>query len=228
MYRCFLARAAWLLGVALALAVNTASALESFYDSDCTASGCHNAVTATNTRTCTGCHYHASHPTVNGIVDVTSFNLKVTTDKTSYTVGDTITVSVSGGNKSNDSWFRLRLYDAKDTILASCNRSTVGGCSLSTKLTARAQSGMSSLKVGWFGNTSREKMNAVYASGSGGTTNVGAPSGHVEEVLTTNTFIVSDAAPAPAASSSSSGGGGSIDVFVLLAALFGAGRSRRR
>jgi hypothetical protein len=235
MFRCLAARVAWWLGLALACVVNAAYANAPLYGTYCTS--CHGAITPTNTDTCTGCHYHATHPAAiaGGAADVTKFNFAATTDKSTYTVGDTITVSLSGGNKLESTWVRLRLYDANGTMLSDCNRFSAGGCTFATKLTARAQSGMTQLRVGWYGNTISEKPNAVYAPAAGGETRTSTQANHIEEVIATNSFVVNEPAPAPApaptpagTTDDSAGGGGSLDVFVLLAALFGAGRARRR
>lgn len=220
MFRRILAVAPWCLGLTLACIANVATANSAYYDSDC--ASCHGAAPA-NPRTCTGCHYHATHPASGtGVVDVTQFNLVATTDKTSYTTGENITVTLSGGNKSEESWVRLRLYAVNGTPL----NTTCTQCSFTSTLTTRAVAGMTRLRVGWYGNKFREHVNAVYANNSGGTTiDSTTQANHTEEIVPTNLFTVTDAPPS---GDTGGGGGGSFDVFVLLAALFGAGRARRR
>lgn len=225
MFRRVLAIAPWCLGLTFACIANVATANSAYYDSDC--ASCHGAAPA-SPRTCTGCHYHATHPASGtGVVDVTQFNLVATTDKTSYTTGETITVRLTGGNKSEESWTRLRLYAVNGTAL---NTTCTPRCSFTYALTTRAVAGMTRLRVGWYGNESREHANAVYASNSGGTTiDSTTQSNHTEEIVPTNLFTVTDAAPTGnTGGATGGGGGGSFDVFVLLAALFGAGRARRR
>ncbi len=229
MFRCGLAKAAWFLGFVLAGMVTVATASQSYYDTEC--SSCHGAAPA-NPRTCTGCHYHATHPATNSGVDVTQFNLTATVNPTTYKVGDTISVTVAGGNNATASWMRLRLLDANGTQLNACDHTTVGGCGIGKTLTTRAVAGMTQLKVAWYGNKAHEHANAVYARDKGGqtvdSTSMSSPN-HTEETILTNTFSVTDTAPAGGGSAAAGGGGGgSLDLFGLLVALFGAGRARRR
>jgi hypothetical protein len=240
MFRCLAAKAAWWLGLVLACFVNAANATQTLYDNNCTGSGCHKVGTSMTDRTCTGCHYHAAHPNGNFTVDVTQFNLAATVDKSTYQVGDTITVTVSGGNRPDGGWVRAKLYDANGTALNSCDPASnftdpsgPATCVLPITLTTRAQSGMSQLRVGVFVNK-YEKTNGatpVFAQTQGGQTiDSTSPANHAEERVTTNSFTVTEPAPAPApaGNTASASGGGSFDAFVLLAALFGAGRARRR
>jgi hypothetical protein len=81
-----------------------------FSDRGCT--GCH---TSPVVATCNGCHHHGNS------------SLSAATDKTSYTAGETVTATLSGG--SRDGWIRAILYDQNNVQIAvsSGNASGKGG-----------------------------------------------------------------------------------------------------
>ncbi len=178
--------------------------------------------------TCNGCHGHGTHGT--SVKD--SMNLVATADKTSYAPGDDISVTLTGGYKASG-WVRVNVYDSKGVLLVSnktdCphNASSYAAtCDLPVTLKTRAQAGMTNLYVAWMGNE-YDEPNAIKGAPLTSVIGVGkraasggAPTGHVEEVVLTNTFVVAEAA-APAA-----GGGGSWDL--LLSAFIALSFLRRR
>ena len=83
-----------------------ASASPGFYDENC--SGCHGA-----TDTCAGCHSHGTHPNNSK----NSINVSATTDQATYSSGETVTVSVTGGYRGG--WVRAKLWD-KDCSTEAC------------------------------------------------------------------------------------------------------------
>ena len=191
---------------------------------NCASSRCHFISTSVAVPpTCNGCHGHGTHgsSTTKG-----SMNLAATTNKTSYAPGDDISVTLSGGYRPS-SWVRVNVYASNGTLLVSnktdCphnSSSYAASCDLPVTLKTRAVSGMTNLYVGWVGNEYDPDgaAGAPIASGIG----VGmraaplpAPTGHVEEVVLTTTFSVTETA-APA----SGGGGGSLD-WALLSGLIG-------
>ena len=62
---------------------------------------------------CAGCHAHGVHPDR----DKNSINVTATTDKATYTVGETVIVSITGSYRSG--WVRTKLWD-KDCSAVGC------------------------------------------------------------------------------------------------------------
>jgi len=162
-------------------------------------------------------------------------NLAATTDKTSYVVGDDISVTLTGGYKPAGwvaGWVRVNVYASNGTLLVSNSpecphnaTSYAATCDLPVTLKARAVAGMTNLYVGWMGHendTSGASTGAAITTAIGVGKRAAAQLQHIEEVVLTSTFSVAEAAPA-----SSSGGGGSFD-WLLLSGLMGMSFLRRK
>jgi hypothetical protein len=109
-----------------------------FTDRGCT--GCHASPVAA---TCNGCHHHGNS------------GLSAATDKTSYTPGETVTATLSGGSESG--WIRAILYDQNNVQIAisSGNASGMGGSTaFPAPLSAPAPStpGTYTWQMAYFGN----------------------------------------------------------------------------
>ncbi|MBI3775857.1 MAG: hypothetical protein HY273_09950, partial [Gammaproteobacteria bacterium] len=170
-------------------------------------------------------------------------NLAVKTDKSSYVVGDSIKVTLSGGMQPlSTGWVGIRVYDKNGTEVSKrirdthCTRipgdSTTPCDLLPLDLFITAQAGWTELYVAWAGNATDDTVNnavkgaAVTAPISAGNRvlkdKIGNDiAGHVEEILKVS-FAVTDAAP-----SSGGGGGGSLDL-ALLSGFFGLSFLRRK
>lgn len=188
--------------------------------------GCH-----TPPVTCTGCHGHGTHDTMAK----STMNLVATTEKNSYVVGDDISVTLSGGYKPtgwSSGWLRVNVYASNGTLLVSNSAdcpynasSYPANCDLPVTLKTRAVSGMTNLYVAWMGNefdkTGAAQGTSISAIGVGKrAAPLPAPTGHVEEIVLTNTFSVTTA------SESGGGGGGSLD-WVFISGLLGLRLLRR-
>jgi hypothetical protein len=88
-----------LIAAALLVSAGGASALPSFFSSNCALSGCH----TNDTPTCNGCHHHRG-------------SLTATKDQAQYYPGQTVTVTLNGGTQSG--WIRGILYDAQNVEIA--------------------------------------------------------------------------------------------------------------
>lgn len=134
----------------LVLGIPEARAVPSFYDSNC--AGCHGAVTATNPGTCNGCHSHGTHTQIAG----SDINITGITDKSSYAPGESVSVTVTGGNRSG--WVRAVLFDENlNEVARSSCPGGMGGCTTSVfpaTLTAPAPAvaGTYTWAVAWYGN----------------------------------------------------------------------------
>ena len=137
-------------------------AYSSYFSSNC--AGCHASPVTTS---CNGCHHHGAR------------NLKGTTDKTSYTPGETVSVTISGGSQSG--WIRAILYDQNNqqVAISGGNASGMGhSTTFPAVLTAPAPTtpGTYTWKAAWYGNSfDTNNMNA---------------SSHAEEAVSTNSFTV--------------------------------------
>lgn len=171
----------------LAFWMPEASARSGFYSTFC--ADCHASVTST---TCAGCHGHGVHS------DSSKSDMNVTgvTDKTTYSPGETVSVTIDGGYRSG--WVRAILYDQNMTELARSTGPTGmgGGASFPITLTAQAPTtgGTYTWNVSWYGN--QYDLAEV-----GGTTFFGPRwtpdpnnANHGEEIVSTNAFTVSAAA----------------------------------
>ena len=122
--------------VAIALLLgSTASAYSSYYGTSC--QSCHGAVS-----TCAGCHAHGVHSS-SAKADI---NLTGTTDKTSYTAGEAVIVTIDGGYRSG--WVRAILFDQSGAELI---RST-GDFPITLSAPAPSVGGTYTWQVAWYGN----------------------------------------------------------------------------
>jgi len=222
--------------------MSDASAFESFFSSEgCDAAGCHDGVAPTTIPTCNGCHAHGTHS--NSAKD--NLNFTAITDATAYNVGDTITIDIDGGYRTD--WVRVTVYDGSGNVVAqskgTCDSTTSSGnaCSngdsMSISLTATANTtGTQMWTAAWYGNSND------IGSSSGGVNGTQAMSvaeqgwlpdatnaNHGEEIVTIAAFTVSDPgtggatpapAPAPTTATTSSGGGSlswPLIVLILIA-----------
>jgi hypothetical protein len=173
-----------------------ARATPSLYSSNCVS--CHSAAT----NTCDGCHAHGTHSS-GAKSDI---NIKGTTDKTSYSPGSTVTVTVNGGYETG--WVRVVLLDQnlKELSRSSCPGG-VGGCttkSFPVTLTAAAPAtaGTYVWAVAWYGH-SYDITGASFGSGNSSTLKAGfftpdaSNSNHGYQTVALPAFTVS-AASVPA------------------------------
>ncbi len=171
----FAAAAALLLMLCMA---SSAHAYPSFFDSSC--AGCH----SDDTVTCAGCHFHGAHSNK----DASNINVTGTTDKSSYSPGETVQVTVDGGWQSG--WVRAILYDenGSETARSSGPGGSGSGDSFPIVLSAPAPAAPGSYQwsVSWYGNQ-YDKGGAIFGSWFADTSNPG----HGEEIVATNSFEVS-------------------------------------
>jgi len=167
---------------ALAVSAPDAQGYGSLYDSECQT--CHGS-----TRTCAGCHAHGVHSN-NSKSDL---NLTADTDKTTYSPGEAMTVTVDGGYRGN--WVRVILYDETGTeITRSTGPSGIGGgAALPVVLDATAPltPGTYTYTASWYGN-----QYDIVGAYFGPNWTPSANPGHGEEKVSTNSFdVVGAAAP---------------------------------
>jgi hypothetical protein len=193
------------LAVALSWAAQ-ARALPNYYSNGvgstqaCTA--CHSPTVST----CNGCHAHGTHGSSSKI----SINLVASTDKATYTPGETVTVTVTGGYQSG--WVRVNLYDQDMVQLArsSCPGG-LGGCTTSVlpatlTATAPATPGTYTWRAAWYGNV-HEAASGFTSPACGATVtppcsrqdpnNAGAGAVHGEEIVAVSQFTVAAVATGP-------------------------------
>lgn len=161
----------------------------SYYTTYC--APCHSS--ATTASTCAGCHAHGTHSSSSK----SDVNLKATTDKTNYAPGETVSVTITGGYRSG--WVRAILYDQNGTEVKRSTGPTGmgGGTSFPIVLTALASAaaGTYTSKAAWYGNE--------YDLGDRGGTTFFGPNwmpepnnpNHGREIVSTNSFTVTAAAP---------------------------------
>jgi hypothetical protein len=113
-----------------------AGAQSSYYTSK-NCSSCHGS-----TSTCNGCHSHGVHSSPAG----SDINLKATPNKTTYAPGESMQVTLTGGNKTG--WFRATLFDQTGAEVVRARTS------FPATLTATAPSAAGSYtwKMAWYGN----------------------------------------------------------------------------
>jgi predicted CxxxxCH...CXXCH cytochrome family protein len=123
-----------------------ALASDTFFEQKCAA--CHPS-SATGP-TCAGCHSHGVH----GTTARNEINFQGTTSKTSYAAGETVTVTLNGGNQGG--WLRTTLVDQNGLELGRTTGPNTmgGGPALPVTLSGPAPSatGMYTWQVRWFGN----------------------------------------------------------------------------
>ena len=172
--------------------------------------------------TCNGCHAHGTHSSsVKNDINITA-----TTDNSTYNVGDTISITVNGGYKSD--WVRVNVYDDTGTLVAqskgACDAtiSSVMACaegdSLPVTLTATASStGTQIWTASWYGNINDGTGSAGGISSaqsiSAGVTDTGwledlnNPE-HGEEIIVIAAFTVNDPNAGSGGGTGGSTGGG--------------------
>ncbi|HEU4382595.1 MAG TPA: choice-of-anchor D domain-containing protein [Anaeromyxobacteraceae bacterium] len=185
-----------------------AYAISSYYTNNC--AGCHGS----SVNTCNGCHAHGTH----GDSSKSSINLSAVTDKTSYSPGEAMTVTVTGGYRNG--WVRVILLDQNmaQIGIASCPGGE-GGCTTSVfpitfprpgaTLTAPTTPGTYTFAAAWYGNgfdaggasfgsgTSATLRPGFFTPDSGNSVPVeGVDTPHGWQTVATNSFTVT--APAVA------------------------------
>lgn len=171
---CAVAVATWMSGTP------TADARSSYWSANC--SSCH------ATSTCNGCHSHGTH-SGSAKSDV---NITGVTNKTSYSGGETVTVTMNGGYKTGP--FRAILYNQSMQEV-----SRVSGATYPVTLTAPAPTtaGTYNFSVAWYGNQ-YDAAGAYFqpACSSTLTTNcwkASSNANHGEAIVETNSFTVTAA-----------------------------------
>jgi len=208
--------------------ISDASAFSSFFNSQgCNAAGCHDGTLPIATPTCNGCHAHGTHSDSNK----NDLNVTATTDAATYSVGDTIAITVNGGYKTD--WVRVNVYDENGTVIAqskgTCDTTTSSGtaCSngLATPIILQVTAGATGTQMwtaSWYGNENDASGSAGGVNGTQSTNfaEVGwlpdaSNTAHGEEIVLIAAFTVNTAPT----STTSSGGGGSLgwpDLALLL------------
>ena len=141
-----------------------AQAQSSFF----TGRGCVTCHSAPAVASCNGCHYHGNR------------SLKAATNKTSYTPGEAVTVTLTSGS-TRSGWIKAILYDQSNTQIAVSNGSASGmggSTTFPATLTAPAPTtpGTYTWKMAYFGNSANNG------------------SAHGEVAVSTNSFTVASAA----------------------------------
>ena len=230
-----------MLGVCVAWLSDASAEPQYFVDRGCTASSCHDGGSADPVvATCDGCHAHGAHPNSSK----GALNIAATTDSSAYTLGDTISITVSGGYRTD--WVRVNVYDDTGTLVAQSSgvcdgsASTGGACSEGDEfpitLTATASAtGSQVWTAAWYGNDNDSGSSAggSNATGSAISTGVTDPgwlvdvnnANHGQEIVAIAAFTVSDAPAGGGGSNTggsstpgtvSSGGGGGLSWPVVL------------
>jgi MYXO-CTERM domain-containing protein len=173
-----------------------ADAFDTLYNSNCVS--CHPAPTPA---TCDGCHAHGVHSSTAQ----NDINLSATTDKATYSPGETVTVTFTGGYR--EGWIRAYLYD---NVGVQVDNSTGtngkgGGAAFPIILTgtAPATAGTYTFTAAWYGNQ-------YDLAQEGGTTTFGpnwtpdpGNANHGQEKIATNPFTVTAGADTTAPTVSS-------------------------
>src|SRR5256885_10327078 len=97
-----------------------ARATPSLYTSNC--ASCHSTSSSSPT-SCNGCHFHGEHSSTAA----SDINLKGSTDKTSYAPGETVKVTINGGDPTRRGRAPLFLQNMKETAPRS-RPGGPGGC----------------------------------------------------------------------------------------------------
>lgn len=158
--------------------LSLASGNPGYFDTSC--AGCHHGVAPT----CNGCHPHGVRTTPVQ----TEVNLRAGTDKESYGAGETINVTINGGNQTG--WVRVTLYDEKQEELAQSSGplGIGGGAGYPIVLSGPAPSKSGSYRwtVGWYGSRGEGNEAVIVPRWIPDPENLG----HGEELVTTNAFTV--------------------------------------
>jgi hypothetical protein len=137
---------------------------------------------------CDGCHAHGAHSD-SGKSDI---NISTATDKTTYSPGETVSVTVDGGYRGG--WVRAVLYDENGSEAARSEGpgGTGSGESFPITLTATAPAtpGTYTFSASWYGNLN-DNSGAAFGNWIDDPNNAN----HGEEMVSTNSFVVEEAAP---------------------------------
>ncbi len=140
---------AFVFGVVLAVWATQAGAFPNYYTNFCAA--CHNPTPTT----CNGCHAHGTHSN-SSRVDI---NVVGATDQSIYQVGDTVTVTITGGYRTG--WVRGLLLDENFGELARVS----GEFPLTLMVPAPDTPGDYTWSVTWYGNYQYEAEGASFGLG---------------------------------------------------------------
>jgi hypothetical protein len=173
--------------LAFAVTPHPAAATSTLYANNC--ASCHSATVTT----CNGCHAHGTHATSSK----SGINITGTTGKTSYTPGESVTVTMTGGYRTG--WIRAYLYDQNMVQLAISTGPTGEGGGAAYPITftapAPAVAGNYTWSVAWYGNaydTGGATFGSRWVPENASTGNAG----HGREIVFTNSFdVVAPAAP---------------------------------
>lgn len=176
----------------LAPMTEEAYGFSNFFDSNCIA--CH----ADDPATCAGCHSHGTHSDSSK----SDINVTATTDKTTYSPGETVSVSITGGYRPG--WVRAILYDENGVEVARasgpCNNPSLPdhGCGNGPTFpgpiilngTAPSTPGTYTFTASWYGNQfDLGQVGGATFFGPGWTPDPNNPN-HGEEKVSTNSFTV--------------------------------------
>ena len=188
--RMMLAGAAPVALLLLLAAPGPAGAVSGYFTAQC--APCHDAAAVGSAATtCNGCHAHGTHPSSAK----SSVNVAGATDATSYSPGQTVTVTITGGYRTG--WIRAALFDQNGAQLALSTgpNGMGGGAGYPITLTAPAPTATGSYtwSVGWYGNQYDAAGAAFGARWAPDPNNAD----HGWELISTNAFTVT-APTAPA------------------------------
>ena len=161
-----------------------AAAYSSYFSTNC--SGCHTpAAVGSTATTCNGCHSHGTHPSSAK----SSINITGTTNATTYSPGQTISVTINGGYRTG--WVRAILYDQNMNQLAiSTGPNGMGGgpgFPITLSAPGPTVAGTYTWNVAWYGNKYDATGAAFGARWMDDPNNVD----HGFEIVATNAFTVS-------------------------------------
>ena len=170
--------------------VTTAEARNGFFEASC--AGCHAPPVVVS---CAGCHAHGVHSNTAQ----NDINLAGATDKTTYSPGEQVNVTIRGGYRPG--WVRAILYNQNMDELSRSTGPTGegGGPALPVTLSAPAPTtpGSYTWNVAWYGNQyDLAQAGGTTFFGPRWTPDPGNPE-HGQEIVATNSFTVAPpAAPA--------------------------------
>ena len=140
---------AFLIGAVLTIWGNQAGAFPTYYTNYCAA--CHGPTPTT----CNGCHSHGTH-TDSAHSDI---NVAGATDQSVYQVGDTVTVTITGGYRIG--WIRGLLFDDNFNEIARVSSEYP----LTLAVPAPSTPGDYNWSVTWYGNYQYEAEGASFGLG---------------------------------------------------------------
>ena len=169
--------------------------------------------------TCAGCHAHGVHSSSAK----NNINLAATTNKATYTPGETVTVAFTGGYRAG--WVRAYLYDnAGVQVDTSTGPNGLGGGAtfpgpITMTGTAPAAAGTYTFTAAWYGNAFDE---AGATFGPNWTPDPGNPN-HGQQKVSTNSFTVTagaDTTPPTVSSTSPANNATGVAVNTAVTATF--------